>query len=301
MMRVTQNRQNAIALQAVTSARARLQNAQQQAMSGERVTKPSDDPAAAARGRLLGELSARAESHRTTVDYSTARLQTAESALNEAGNVLTRARELATSMANGTMSAAERSSAATEIEQLRQGMIDIANTRHGDEYVFANVASRSPPYADGLGFTYDVDSFADVRRAEVGPSQIAEIGASGSNAFAQRAADPGSVNVIAALAGLVTNLTNNDPDAVRSDIDTVTRAFDQTLGERTRVGVRLNQLNRADQAAEQSASVYSSLRSDLIDADAAEAFSRLTLAENSMQAAVTVAARVLGPSLLDTM
>jgi flagellar hook-associated protein 3 FlgL len=299
MMRVTQNRQNAIALQAVTSARVRLQSAQQVAMSGERVSKPSDDPAAAARGRLLGELSARAASHRTTVDYSTARLQSAESALSEAGNVLSRARELATAMANGTMSASERSAAATEVEQLRQGMIDVVNTRHGEEYVFANVASRSPLYVDGSGFTYDVDSYSDVRRAEVGPSQIAEIGASGSTAFAQRAGDPSSVDVIATLAGLVTNLNNNDPDAVRSDIDTVSRAFDQTLAERTRVGVRLNQLQRADQAAEQSTSVYSSLRSDLIDADAAEAFSRLTLAENSMQAAVTVASRVLGPSLLD--
>ncbi|MBL8947372.1 MAG: hypothetical protein JNK45_29635, partial [Myxococcales bacterium] len=67
-----------------------------------------------------------------------------------------------------------------------------------------------------------------------------------------------------------------------------------------RTGVRMEQLQRADESAAQTQGVYTRLRSDLVDADAAEAFSRLSLAENTMQAAVTVAARVLGPSLLDT-
>lgn len=299
MIRVTQARQNALALLAVTTSRARLQEAQETAMTGVRVAKPSDDPAAAARGRLLGELQSRAASHRTTIDYGTARLQTAEQALAEAGNVLVRARELATAMANDTMSASERAAAATEVLQLRNTMVQLVNTRHGDEYVFANVATHSPPYVDGTGFGYDVDSFSDVRRAEVGPGATAEIGSSGASAFAQRAADPNSVDVIAALAGLAANLSANDVDGVRSDIDTVSRSFDQVLVERTRVGVRMDQLQRADHAAQQSDTVYSSLRSNLLDADAAEAFSKLSLAETSMQAAVTVASRMLGPSLLD--
>jgi flagellin-like hook-associated protein FlgL len=202
-------------------------------------------------------------------------------------------------MANDTMSASERAAAATEVEQLRNTMVQLINTRHGDEYVFANVATHSTPYVDGTGFGYDVDGFSEVRRAEVGPGEVAEIGASGATAFAQRTADPNSVDVVAALAGLAANLSSNDVDGVRSDIDTVARSFDQVLAERTRVGVRTDQLRRADEAAEQSDTVYSSLRSDLLDADAAEAFSKLSLAETSMQAAVTVASRMLGPSLLD--
>ena len=45
--------------------------------------------------------------------------------------------------------------------------------------------------------------------------------------------------------------------------------------------------------------MYTTLRGELLDADAAEAFSNLTLAETTMRAAVTVASRILGPSLLD--
>lgn len=299
MIRVTQSRQSGLALAAITSARVRLQQAQQVAMSGQRVARPSDDPAAAARSRLLGELEALAESHRETANYGRSRLETAEQALAEAGNVLVRARQLATAMANGTMSAAERTSAAAEVAQLRRATIDLINTRHGDEYVFAHVDTRTPPYQDGAGFTYDVDTHAAVRQAEVGPTQRVEIGASASHAFAQRAADPASIDVIAALGQLEANLLGNDVPAIQADIDAIAAAFEQVLGERTRTGVRMEQLQRADEAAGQTHSVYTRLRSDLIDADAAEAFSRLSLAENTMQAAVTVASRVLGPSLLD--
>jgi flagellar hook-associated protein 3 FlgL len=299
MMRVTQSSQSGVALQSIALARAKLQQAQQVAMSGQRVSKASDDPAAAARARLLGELETRAASHRSTAQYGRSRLESAEQALAESGNVLVRARELATAMANGTMSGSEREAAAAEVAQLRSAMVDLLNTQHGDEYVFAAVDTRSPPYQDGAGFTFDVDTYTAVREVEVGTTQRVEIGASGSRGFAQRAADPNSVDVIAALALLQTNLEANDADAIRSDIDTMTRAFDQVLGERVRTGVRLEQLQRADEVAEQSQSVYATLKSELVDADAAEAFSRLSLAEYTMQAAVTVASRLLGPSLLD--
>jgi flagellar hook-associated protein 3 FlgL len=299
MIRVTQSHQSGVAMQSIALARARLQQAQQVAMSGQRVAKASDDPAAAARNRLLGELATRAASHRTTAQYGRSRLESAEQALSEAGNVLVRARQLATAMANDTMSASERSAAAAEVSQLRRAMIDLVNTEHGAEHVFAAIDTRTPPYEDGTGFTFDVDTYTDVREVEIGATQRLEIGSSGSMAFAQRAADPNSVDVIATLALLEQNLLANDRDAIQSDIDTVGRAFDQVLGERVRTGVRLEQLQRADEVAEQSQSVYARLSSELIDADAAEAFSRLSLAEYTMQAAVTVASRLIGPSLLD--
>ena len=299
MIRVTQLQLHDASLASVMRSRAQLQRVQTEAMTGERVTKPSDDPTASARARLVGDLQARADTYRAIAGHGTARLQTAEQALAEVGNVLVRARELATAMANETVSSEQRASAAIETEQLRRALVDLVNTRDGDEYVFAHVDTHAPPYQDGLGFTYDVDTHADVREAEVAQGRTAEIGASGSRAFAQRAADPGSLDVVAAVAGLTDALAANDPDAVRASIDTLTAAFDQALGERTAVGERMQMLQRADEQAQQSATVLAGVRADLLDADITEALSRLQLAETTVRAALSVAARMLGPSLLD--
>lgn len=299
MIRVTQLQLHDASLNAMMRSRASLQKVQSEAMTGERVTKPSDDPSAAARGRLLSDLQARSGTYRDVVSQGTTRLQTAEQALAEVGNVLVRARELATAMANETMTAEQRASASTEAEQLRRSLVDLVNTRDGDEYVFAHVDSHSQPYQDGVGFTYDVDTYADVREAEVAQGRQAQIGASGSRAFAQRAADPGSLDVVAAVAGLRDALAANDPDAVRTSIDTLTTAFGQALGERTAVGERMQTLQRADEQAEQQGTIVAGLKSDLLDADITDALSRLQLAETTVRAALTVSARMLGPSLLD--
>ena len=300
MIRVTNSQMYRTALQSLHGARARMQDAQEVALSGERASRPSDDPAAIARGRVLASLLSAAESHQTNIANGIAVLQRSEDALTEGHNIMLRAKEIALAASNGTLGADDRLAMAAEIHELRLSMVDVVNTKHLDEYVFAHVDTDRPPYdAAAATFSYDVDTYAGVREAGVGPSQTAEIGASGSRAFAARAADPGSVDIPAVLADLEAHLRANDLDAIRADVGTVATGFDQILTERAAVGVRVQRLQRADEASQQSRTVYTTLRGDLLDADAAEAFSNLTLAETTMRAAVTVASRILGPSLLD--
>ena len=299
-MRVTNTQMFRSALAAMHGARARMQEAQAVALSGERASKPSHDPTAVARARVLGSLGAAAEAHQTVVANGIARLQAGEDALTSVHNLLLRAKEIALAASNGTVSPEDRAAFAAEVAQLRGGAIDLINTRHLGEYVFAHLATDQAPYdAAGSTFSYDVNTYASVREAVVGPSQTAEIGASGSAAFAARLAAPGSVDIPAVLADLEADLLAGNSDAIRADVDTLATGFDQVLQERARVGVRIQRLRRAEEAADQARSVYTTLRGELLDADAAEAFSNLTLAETTMRAAVTVASRILGPSLLD--
>jgi flagellar hook-associated protein 3 FlgL len=288
------------ALQSLHGARARMQEAQAVALSGERASRPSDDPAAIARGHVLASLLSAAESHQTNIANGIARLQRAEDALTSGHNLVLRAKEIALAASNGTLGADDRAAMAAEVAELRRGLVDVINTKHLDEYVFAHVDTRRPPYDTAAAtFSYDVDSYAAVREAGIGPSQTAEIGASGSRAFAARASAPGSVDVAEVLADLEAELRANDIDGVRASLDAIASAFDQILTERAAVGVRVQRLHRAAEATHQATTVYNTLRGELLDADAAEAFSNLTLAETTMRAAVTVASRILGPSLLD--
>ncbi len=300
-MRVTQRQLHQLALSSLTSSRTRLSDAQRVATSGLRVDKPSDDPAAAARARILNSNMNQAEAHRGNASSGLSRLQTAEEALAHGGNVLIRAKEIALAMANGAMSASERSMAAIEVQQLRSAMIDAVNSKFGNEYVFAHIDVNSPPMDAAGNFTYNPDVCDEVRRVEVGPWQLGEIGASGSHAFALRVADPSSIDVVGLLAQIETDLATNDVVNLRVGIDGLDQAFSQVVAERARTGMRIQRVRDADTAAQQNITLYTELRSDLVEADAAEAFSRLSLAETTVAAAVAVAGRVLGPSLLDEL
>ncbi|MEE9384457.1 MAG: flagellin [Nannocystaceae bacterium] len=300
-MRITQTHLHQLANTSVRNARERLIEAQQVAVSGAKVTKPSDDPALASRARLTRSLLAQSDSHQRNIDFGTLQLDRGEQALAAVSNVLVRAKELALAMATDTINGTQRTLAAGEINELRGAAIDLANTQIGEEYVFSHVNTTSPPVDSVGNFTYDADLHQSVRRAEVGPAAQAEVGASGSHAFAQRAADPSSVDVFAVLGDLVIDLNANDTDAIRASVDQLNTAMDQVIAERSRLGLRSNRLQTASESVQDTKTVYRKLESDLVDADAAEAFSYLNLAETGLQAALAVTARILGPSLLDSL
>lgn len=298
-MRVTQYQIHNLALQAVSDSRSNLQQRQKVAATGQRLEVPQDDPTGASRARLLNGLLSESKSHVENVRFGKLRLKQAEQSLAEAGNVLVRAKELTLAMANDTTSNVQRSLVADEIDQLRQSLIDIANTKQGGEYLFANVNTQTAPIDAAGNFSYDVDLYDQVRSIETGLDTTGEIGSSGSMAFGQRAADPNSVDAFAVLSNLSTALRSGDTSAIRANVDTIDQAHQQIVSERARVGVRENRLNNAAATAQQSVELYKTLESNIVDADAAEAFSALSLAQTTLQAAVSVSSKILGPSLLD--
>ncbi len=300
-MRVTERQLHTLSLRAVTNSRNGLTEAQNTAMTGVRVETPSDDPAAAARAQVLRSLQSEQAGYERNISFGRLRLESAEQSLAEAGSLLTRVKELAIGMANETLDASQRQLGANEIGALRANMIELANTKQGDEFVFAHVNTRQAPVDPAGNFTYDVNLYDQVRDAEIGANARGEIGSSGSHAFAQRAADPSSVDVFAMLDTLQAAMNANDPDAIRAQIDDIEQAHAQVVAERARVGTRMSRLDSAREAASGANQLYRRLEAELIDADAAEAFSELNLAETSFQAAITVAGRVFGQTLLDQL
>ena len=300
-MRVTESQLHSLAVNSLIRTRERLLDAQKKAMTGKEHINPSDDPTVAARARIMRSLLEETRSYQRNIEMGNLRLQRAEQALADSSSLLVRAKELALSMANGTMSDEQRELAAAEVSQLHSSMIDLMNTKSGDEFVFANTATTTPVVDTNGNWNYDPDVYQGVREVEIGPASRGDIGSSASHAFARRAADPSSLDALAVLRNLETQLRNDDQTGIRTAIDQIDQVHDQSVAERARVGMRMNRLDTAGKAAEQSEQLYISLESDLVDADAAEAFSELSLAQTTLQAAVSVSSRILGPSLLDTI
>lgn len=300
-MKITQQQLSRFAQGAIRDTRQNVQQSQKVAASGQRVEDPSDDPAGSARARIMHSLSSESMSYVSNADFGKLRLQQADQSLAEATNLMVRVKELTLAMANDTVSQDQRKLASQEIRTLKQSLVDIANTKQGGEYLFAHINTHQPPVDSNGLFTYDVDLHTKVREVETGPSSTAEIGVSGSNAFAARAANPDSVNLFELLTNLANDLDTGNSDDVRQHIEDVNTGIDQVVSERTEVGVRMNRVDNARINAKQGVELYQRLESEIVDADAADAFSQLQLAHTGLQAAISVSARVLGPSLLDKM
>jgi flagellar hook-associated protein 3 FlgL len=121
---------------------------QAQIATGQRFTAPSENPAAANRAALLERLETVVEAQGRVIERARTRLSLSETVIDGASAAMIRLRELALTAANATISAADRIVIATEVRNLREQMLDFANSRdEAGRYIFAGARDSSPAHA----------------------------------------------------------------------------------------------------------------------------------------------------------
>lgn len=148
-MRVTDRQQVDALLRAIQGIQRNIGDRQEQVSSGKRVNRPSDDPAASERINQFRNVLRTTEHRLSTVNEGMGRLNLSDSVLEQAGNAVQRAKELALSMANDTNTSVERRNAAQEVQQLILGLAGIANTQLNGRFVFAGSQTNTEPFVLG--------------------------------------------------------------------------------------------------------------------------------------------------------
>ncbi|OYU33148.1 flagellar biosynthesis protein FlgL [Novosphingobium sp. PASSN1] len=136
--------------QSLTALRGQAEDLQNQISTNSKLTKSSDNPLAAsqlralARAEALGTIDA-AATNRATVD-----LNLTDTALNQFANYVSRAQELATQAASSLLPPAQRASIASELGQIHQGLVGLANARDSAGHALFG--------GDSAGNAYEIDS-----------------------------------------------------------------------------------------------------------------------------------------------
>src|SRR5688572_22012706 len=136
-MRVTDNMRFASAQRSLSALRSRHAELTNQVTSGSRIGAPSDDPVAAARMTRVAAQASRTADYRATIDTVRSDIRLSESTLAEASNLMVRAQELAMQGANGSLTAEDRRTLATEVAALQSQFISTANTRGERGFLFS--------------------------------------------------------------------------------------------------------------------------------------------------------------------
>lgn len=130
----------------IEQAQQNQQTAVEEMSTGRSVNNLSDNPAAAAAYVGNEALSSENDQFQTNVTDLQGKLQAADSALNNAEQIMTTAISVGTEGANGTMSAADRQAIAVQVQGLSQQMLGLANTAYQGVYVFAGTNVTAPPF-----------------------------------------------------------------------------------------------------------------------------------------------------------
>ena len=143
---------------------AEMTSLQDQLTTGKRISKASDDPAAAARAERARASIGRAETSQRAVEASKVVMVQTESALGSAGDILQRARELMVAAGNASYTDAERASIAGELRTLREQLFTIANQSDGaGSYLFGGQGATQKPFVDAPGGVQFVSTGGQIR------------------------------------------------------------------------------------------------------------------------------------------
>jgi flagellar hook-associated protein 3 FlgL len=293
--------------------RYQLSQVQEQIGTGKRINSLGDDPSDATRVLGMRRDLARIEQFERGIDSARARLEPGESQLASLTDLLSRLRELAL-QATDPDTQGKRDQIRAEVEERFEELFQIANTRHGDGYLFSGYRTDLPAFTRGSEFaegvvdavnptaTYNGD--ANVQLIRIGEASQIEASVPGSAIFqgdfdGDGATDANRVNLFDTVRELRNRLldpTTGDPVAMTAELDV---AIQQVLEVRGRSGAMLNRLDTTENQLESLKLALETERSGLEDLDLIEASTRLAGWETAYQASLAVTSRVIQPSLLD--
>ena len=181
--------------QAIFSAQrqtAALAVLQQQAATGNRILQPSDDPLAAVSVMANKAQDQRLDSYLSNIQDARATMNVGNSALLEANNIITQARQVAIEGSHGTNDNNSFEALAQEIDAILNRLINIANTQNNGRYVFGGTATNKAPFTvanrDSLGRPTSVvyNGSADRVSVNISQQQTVETLYDGSAIFQKR-------------------------------------------------------------------------------------------------------------------
>ena len=258
--------------------------------SGKSVSRPSDDPVAAARilriDRLMKDLGSIDRSHqRVTSD-----LNITEISLGQLSEVLANVKTLALQMANNTVSAAERAAAATEVLGFRDQMLDLANRQQEDgRHLFGGRAEATPPYDEITG---DYLGSEINRRVEVAPGVFSAGTVLGEESFGGAGDE-----VFAVFDDLAAAMNANDTAAILDQIEPLDTKIDDTSQNLALLGTRLRSLLDTEGITDTLRIQYVQDKNSYEEVDIASEITNYTAQENSLTAVVELSRRLLANSL----
>ena len=295
-------------LERLSTEQARLQT---QAGTGQRFHLASEDPRAMRKVldlqneiKSISQYEKNIGTLKDTLTASFAAIKDLKTISDRAGEIATRADSLHTPL--------ELRALATEVDQLLERGVQLANTRHQGNYIFGGTKNTSPPFdADATRNAQNqITSVAYNGAATVSQSEIAEnvkvsvtipganTTGTGSRGLLQDTQSGG--DLLGHLISLRDHLLSDNTVAIRdTDLKNLLKDEENIIYHFGTVGAEQTRLDTASSIANTRKISLDSLVSSESDADLARTLVSLSEIQNAYLAALKTGGTILSQSLLD--
>ncbi|MFD2411821.1 flagellar hook-associated protein FlgL [Paenibacillus rhizoplanae] len=302
MIRVTSNMMSSQLLLNLNRNARTMNDTQLQLASGRKINKPSDDPVGITYSlRYRAELSSN-EQYTKNVDSALSWLDYNDTVLGQAGDVVQRLRELSVKASTGSNPQSALDSINEEVMQLKEQLVDIANSKLNGKYIFNGEQYTAQPYdfAKGADGTYDTTKTITTDPGQiqyiVGEGVQMPINMTGNDVFGLTGeAD----NLFSIINNLSSALKSGDLTVISSQIDKIDTRNDSILSARAEIGAKTNRVELMQDRLSDLNINLTDLQAKTEDADYEGLIMKSKIQENIYNASLSVGAKIISTTLVD--
>lgn len=263
--------------------------------SEKRINRPSDDPIGM--GKILDyrKVLSSIDQYNTNITHGKTQIDLTESCLEAIDDLVLKARRIAVDQSTGELET--RPTAAQEVKNIYDQILQLANTKLGDTYILSGHQTDTAPFSRDADYnaTYHGDD-GDIRII-VGDNLDIKINVTGEDALRS------GVDVFDSLRDLINGLEDPDTTAGTAQIATqvtpLSNALDQIKAVRAEAASTFIQLETTENQLANFKLNIEDMLSDTEDADMAQAIVELQIQQTAYETSLATAARILQRSLMD--
>ncbi|PWU69306.1 flagellar hook-associated protein FlgL [Gracilibacillus dipsosauri] len=303
-MRVTQSMLTNNMLRNLSNSYNSLGKYMEQLSTGKKINRPSDDPVIAMKGMNYRTQVNQLEQYERNIGEVHNWMDNTDSALEKVQKGLERLRELAVQGANGTYEEGQRGNMASEVRQLKEHILEIANTKVNNKYIFSGTATTGnggdKPYVldgeDTSAANPDFFQFygnQDAVNIEVSTGSKIQVNTKGNEVFTE--------DLFKDLTDFANTLDddNASDEEIAQFIEKIDGHIDNNVNARADLGARQNRIDLIENRVLEQQVTATDMMSKNENADLEEVILNLTSQEAVHRAALSAGARVIQPTLLD--
>lgn len=300
-------------MRGITDSQSRWLSYGEQMSTGKRVNRPSDDPIAASQAIVLSQSQSQNSQFALARTFATQKVSLEDNVLTQVNTAISSLREKLVYASNGTLSDDDRLSLATDIQGIRDQLMNLANTTDGNgRFIFAGYKTESAPFDAVTG---DYNGGAEAISQQVDTARNMTISHTGQQIFESITSNAeqlpgggyGQTNMFKILDSAIASLKipiENDPAAATAQSQVIANAQigiknsqNNILTVVADVGTKMNELEKLDTLGDDRALGQTKQMSDLVDVDWNEAISSYTMQQAALQASYKAFSDMQGMSL----
>lgn len=275
---------------------------QSQIASRKQVLSPSDAPDQAAAISRLKSVVGRQDNYAKAIDTVQARLDTEDTTLKSASDVLIRVKELVIQANNDTLSSSNRQALGTELQGLRDQLLSLVNSRDvSGNFIFSGSRVSQPAFATNKTGQVVYQGDQTQMKVTIGEQRSVAMNRAGTSAFVRVVRSDGGtdtgISFFQSLDDTIAAVNTSNSAGMQRGLSEADSLLEGVLFAQASVGTDLKVLEQQGNVLRDTTLMLKNALSNIEDLDYASAITQMNKQLLSLEAAQSSFAKISQLSL----